>query len=311
MNVYVVNDTSSYHAGSRAVIASLSQKISSEGHTVIHMTPRPLGPELRWIEQCDALVVNGEGAMQEEAKGWDNGRVTKIMKGLELAKRMGKRAYLVNSVWYRNERVWGDVLRSLDGLWVRETASQREMEREQGVRPNVFLDLSYSCPIDPTVKGRDLTGQDVVGTFYARNMAAGESFGRYDRRFWRSKYLGLGGTAEGEARRSGLLTARRAAPPADWSYVVNSLRGANVYATGQHHGVYAACRARVPFAVFNVYNHKLQGLFEWAGVDIPVAADLGGLVESIRWAKANRGVFDRLFDWMEEQPVWPGLCAPA
>jgi hypothetical protein len=297
MKVYIVNDTSSFHAGSWAVITSLKQKLATERHTIIHTTPRPLGPERHWIEECDALVVNGEGAMQEESKAWDDGRVTKIMKGLELAKQMGKRAYLVNSVWYRMNRVWGDVLRSLDGLWVREIASQREMEREQGVRPDVFLDLSYSCKLDTSVKGRPLAGRDVVGTFYSRNMARGERFGRYNWQFWGSRHLGLRGTAEHSRR------------PADWSYVVHSLLGANVYATGQHHGVYAACRARVPFAVFKLYNHKIQGLLEWAGVDIPVAANLKELVEGIRWAKANRDVFDRLFDWMDRQPVWPGLRA--
>ncbi len=311
MKVYLVNDTSSYHAGSRAVIASLKQKITSEGHGIIHATLRPLGPEPRWIEECDAIVVNGEGAMQEEAKAWDDGRVTKIMNGLELAKRLGKRAYLVNSVWYRNNPVWGDVLRSLDGLWVREIASQREMEREQGVRPDVFLDLSYSCEFDPGTRCRKLAGKDVIGTFYLRNMAPDQRFGRYNLRFWGYKYLSLGGTAEYEGRR---LRRRRAVerrrPPMDWSYIVNSLRGANVYATGQHHGVYAACLARIPFAVFKVHNHKIEGLFEWAGVDIPIATNLKELLEAIEWARGNRDVFDRLFDWMEQRPVWPGLGAP-
>ena len=296
MKVYIVNDTSSFHAGSAAVIASLQQKLAVEGHEVIHASPRPLGPERRWIEACDAVVVNGEGAMQEEAKGWDDGRVTKIMQGLELAKELGKRAYLVNSVWYHNTPGWGDVLRSLDGLWVREVASQREMEQEQGVRPDAFLDLSYSCAVDPGVRARNLAGLDVVGTFYERNMADGERFGRFNRHFWRSAHLGLGGSADG-------------GPVLSWSHVVTSLQGANVYATGQHHGVYAACRARVPFAAFRLYNHKITGLLEWAGVEIPIAANLAELVDSIKFAKENRAVFETLFDWMESRPVWPGLRA--
>ena len=127
MNVYIVNDTSSYHAGSWSVIESLKQKLTGEGHRIIHSTPRPLGPEREWIERCEAMVVNGEGAMQEEAKGWADGRVTKIMKGLELAKRLGKKAYLVNSLWYGVNPGWGEVLKSLDGLWVREVISQRIM----------------------------------------------------------------------------------------------------------------------------------------------------------------------------------------
>lgn len=294
MRVYIVNDTSSFHAGSAAVIASLHQKLAAEGHQVIHTTPRPRGPERRWIRACDAVVVNGEGAMQEEAKGWDHHRVTRIMEGLALAKDLGKRAYLVNSVWYRNSPGWGDLLRSLDGVWVREVASQREMEREQGFRPQVFPDLSHSCRIDGDVAARNLAGLDVVGTFYERNMADGEGFGRFNRHFWRAAHLGLGGDAE---RRGNV----------SWSHVVKSLRGANVYATGQHHGVFAACRARVPFAPFRLYNHKITGLFEWAGVDIPIATTLPELLEAIEFAKDNRPLFEGFFDWLEAQPVWPGL----
>jgi hypothetical protein len=295
VKVYIVNDTSCYHAGSSAVIAALRHKLAVQGHTVIHTTPRRVEPERTWIEKCDALVVNGEGATQEEAKGWGNGRATKIMESLRLAKDLGKKAYLVNSVWYRMDPRWGDVLRSLDGLWVREPISQREMENEQGVRPDVFLDLSYSCPIRPVAGSIRFAGRDVIGTIYRRNMSKEGHFCRFNRCFWRMKHLGLGGTSENKAR------------PADWSYVVNSLAHANVYATGQHHGVYAACRARVPFAFFKVYNHKIKGLFEWAGVDIPIATDVRGLMDGIGWAKAHPNVFERLFDWMDRQPAWPGL----
>jgi len=295
MRVYLVNDTSDFHAGSWAVIASLKQKLFAEGHVVIHATPRPLGPEREWIERCDAVVVNGEGAMQEQEKPWSAGRVTAIMEGLRLAKRLGKKAYLVNSVWYRMNPGWGNVLESLDGLCVREPISQREMERHQGVRPDVFLDLSYSCQLDSTVGTTRFAGKDVIGTLYKRNMPNDGAFSHRNWRFWRMKRLGLGGAAEGRKE------------PANWSYVINSLRHANLYVTGQHHGVYAACRARVPFAFFRVYNHKIRGLFEWAGVDIPIATDRNTLLEAMQWAATHRDVFERLFDWMEQQPAWPGL----
>jgi hypothetical protein len=295
MKVYIVNDTSSYHAGSLAVIASLRHKLSLQGHTVIHATPRLVEPQRQWIDECDALVVNGEGALQEEAKGWGKGRATKIMESLRLAKELGKEAYLVNSVWHRMNPGWADVLRSLDGLWVREPISQSAMEREQGVRPGVFLDLSYSCPIDPDAGNGRFAGRDVIGTVYKRNMPKDGRFSRFNRRFWHMKHLGLGGTSENGTRSR------------DWSYIVNSLARANLYITGQHHGVYAACRARVPFAFFKVYNHKIKGLFEWAGLDIPIATNLPELLDAIRWARTHPDVFERLFDWMEAQPAWPGL----
>ena len=101
MNVYIANDTSGFHAGSWAVIASLKHKLVSAGHRIIATTPRPLAPDPRAIEACDAMVLNGEGALQEEALGWDDDRAANLLKGLALAKKSGKKAYLVNAVWHR------------------------------------------------------------------------------------------------------------------------------------------------------------------------------------------------------------------
>lgn len=295
LKVYIANDTARFHAGSAAVIASLRHKIESAGHQIIATTPRPLGPDPKAIEACDVMVLNGEGALQQEALRWDDDRVTKLLKGLELAKKLGKKAYLVNAVWYRNRPVWTDLLKSLDGLWVREIISQREMEKEQGVRPGVYLDLSYSCPLDMSKGCSDYVGQDVVGYFYERNMPLFGGFSNDHPMFRNAKFLRLGGQAENTTE------------VADWSYVVNSLRGANVYLTGQHHGVYAACRARTPFVLIKLYNHKITGLFKWAGVDFPVVRFRWHLKYAIRWAKKHREVYEKLFDWMERQPVWPGI----
>ena len=295
MKVCLVNDCSRDHAGSWAVIESFKQIIQADNHEIIHITQKPCGPELPWIEQCDALVVNGEGTLQQEAKGWEDNRATKLLEGLKQAKALGKKAYLVNAVWYNMKPVWGDLLRSLDGLSVREPISQSWMEREQGVKPAVYLDLSYACPID-RIKGDDaVAGKSVLGTIYQRNMAQGDIFTHRNWMFWGMKRFTLGGEADGM---SGIV---------DWSYYVNSLRKARLYITGQHHGVFAACKARVPFAFFKVYNHKIKGVFEWAGVDIPIATNRKELKDAIQFAMSNRKTYEKFFDWMEQQPVWPGI----
>jgi hypothetical protein len=295
MKVYLVNDCSSYHAGSWAVFESLKQKVLADDHEIIHITKRPLGPELPWIEECDAMVINGEGTLQQEALGWENNRATKMLEGLKKAKALGKKAYLINAVWYNMKPIWGELLRSLDGLTVREPISQRYMEQEQGVKPDVYLDLSYSCRLDMT-KGDDaFAGKVVLGTIYQRNMSRWDIFTHDDGMFRGMKRFKMGGEGDGVK------------DIADWSYFVNSLRKAELYVTGQHHGVFAACKAQVPFAFFKVYNHKIKGVFEWAGVDIPIAANRKELREAIQFAKSNRHTFEKLFDWMAKQPVWPGI----
>jgi hypothetical protein len=295
VNVYIANDTSGFHAGSWAVIASLKHKLVSAGHRIIATTPRPLAPDPKAIEACDAMVLNGEGALQEEALGWDDDRAANLLKGLALAKKSGKKAYLVNAVWHRMRPGWTGLLRSLDGLWVREVVSQQEMEKEQGVKPDVFLDLSYSCPMDTSSGSPDLDGKDVVGFFYRNNMPRFGAFDHSHRLFRKMKPLSLGGEAEGSKT------------VGDWSQVVHGLKGANLYVTGQHHGVYAACRARIPFVIFKLYNHKISGLFEWAGVDIPIARNRWELAYAIRWARRHREVYETFYAWMEPQPTWPGI----
>jgi hypothetical protein len=71
--------------------------------------------------------------------------------------------------------------------------------------------------------------------------------------------------------------------------------------------VYAACRARTPFVIFKLYNHKISGLFQWAGVDIPIARNRWELAYAIRWARRHREVYETFFAWMERQPSWPGI----
>lgn len=42
--------------------------------------------------------------------------------------------------------------------------------------------------------------------------------------------------------------------------------------TGRQHAVYAACKARIPFAASEGNTHKIRGLIKTAGVEIPIAS---------------------------------------
>ena len=315
MKIYFVNDTSAYHAGCRAAVTALKRTITSGGHEIVHTTVRPLPPDMEAIRECDAMVLSGEGSLHEEAKRFHDGRAGKLLRGLAEAKRLGKKAYLVNCLWYHMESHWHDVLASLDGLAVREISSQEEMERTQGVKPEMYIDASYFCQIDSSKGSEKFAGRDVVGTFYYRNMKKDEAFTHKHSMFKGMIHLGLGGEAAeqelsyrrrriNEKLRFGVKCPTRRV---DWSYVVNSLKHANLYVTGQHHGVYAACRARTPFVIFKVNTHKISGLFKWAGVDIPIAETRQESAEAIEWARTHGEVYERFFDWMEQQPAWPGI----
>ena len=299
LDIYLVNETSSWHAGSAAVMKNIKRKLINAGHRIAFETARPAPMDYTLIEQCDAVVLNGEGALQEEEKFWHDGRARKLLEGLAHAKNLGKPAYLINCVWYHMEPHWGDLLGSLDGLCVREIQSQWEMHRYQGVTPKMYPDLSYSCPLESTEVLDAYRNRYVVGSFYHRYMRAGDQFDHTHEMFSDAVRLSLGGEAENQ---DGL----GAKPVADWSTVVNNLRVAKLYITGQQHGVYAACKARIPFAVFRVHNHKIEGLFEWCGVDIPIAATRRELSQAITWAEDNCHVFEQLFARLESFSEWSG-----
>lgn len=291
MRVYLVNDTTSFHAGSAAATHVLRSKIEAAGHTIVKTAYRPEGPDLDF-EDFDCMVVNGEGFMRNETK-WDVKRIASVYSGLVNAQEMGKQTHLVNSVWWRMGPRWRPVLQNMTSISVREPLSMQEMERDSGRKPDVHLDLSYYAPVPPMQSfAKYLIDAGIVGDFYPGNTPDKVAF--HDKIFEGMFYLGLGGGAG-------------AAMPyytQSWEYVVDRLREAKLYATGQHHGVYAACRARCPFAVMRVNTHKLEGLFKWARAIIPIAETRQQMIEAMEYAKIFTGAFEQLFDFMEQQQPW-------
>jgi hypothetical protein len=288
MRVYLANDTSSFHAGSRAVIQCIEHQLEDVGHQIVHRAYRPNPPEPELLDDVDVLLVNGEGFMRYERRGWEATRIRRTREAMIDAKNRGKLVFLVNSVWQEMSAEWTPVLKSCDGVWVREVSSSNEMWCQHGVRPTMSLDLSYWAPWgDAAELIEDCREQPAVGWFYRSLRYPGPLF-----EGWPS--VQLGGTAQPKE----FHTA------ASWGDIVERLESAELYVTGQHHGVYAACIARCPFIPVKVNTHKLTGLFEQVGVRIPIVEREEDFNEALAWARSHDHVYRRLFDWMEEQPEW-------
>jgi hypothetical protein len=290
MKVYLVNDCSYWpgldihHAGCAAVIASLQRRIEAAGHTIVHVCPRPEGPTREKIADCDWLIVNGEGTFRDEALDHEPGRIKRLRDGMTLAKGMGKRVFLVNTVWCNMNKTaeWEDLLNWLDGISVREPRSQTEIARA-GSRHDIQIhpDEAYFLPVNlPPVL---VNPMPVIGDIYDWNMS----------------------TIEQNHIRSRLGNPQRIQlTDRTWEQAVKMLYGASVYITGQHHGVYAACKARCPFVCGRVNTHKLSSLFEWAGVDIPFFTTANECLEQVRVVEERAGEFEKLFTFLEEQTPW-------
>ncbi len=217
----------------------------------------------------DALLVNGEGTMHHGGKGFH-----KKMHALADAVAAGKPAYLVNTVWQDNPHTYDDILRQLSGITVREVRS-REALRQHGVDAKVVPDISLAEPVGFAWFPIDFKNRPAKTDFYfpdTREFADCDHFP--------------------EAR---LLPFKSMS----WSRAVKSLRTASYLITGRQHGVYAACKARTPFAASEGNTHKIRGLIETAGVDIPIAAHPAELAAVVPVVLERAAEFQKLFDWLE------------
>lgn len=280
MKVYILNDTSSFHAGSKAAVTYLKQEIRAKGHEIVGTQDYYLGEQINCIlmSDCDCVVINGEGTFRNYAAGEDKDRIGALMKAAYEAKERGKKVCLVNALWCNMGHAFDDTLRMMDDITVREPMSKEEMEA-CGVSPRMSIDLSYFAPVSDWIRIEDWAARPFACGwvhngklgFSAKNLV-GEK-------------VSLGGIPE-------------KAEISEWAYVVNKLRDYSTYITGQHHGVYAACKAGVPFVPIKVNTHKLEGLFKWAGVNIPIVDKIGDAY-SCHWEECYK-----LFEWMKKQPRW-------
>jgi hypothetical protein len=300
MKVYYANDTQ-FHAGSIAVSVSIINRLHKQGHMIVGSCQRPNGPDPLGLESCDVLVVNGEGTFRDELGPLgEPERVKRLMDGMEQAKGMGKRVHFINATWYNMLPHWGRILSTLDEVAVREPLSALEMTETMGIYPAVYLDASYYAP----TAGKDweygvpnFKGQVVLGHIYPHNFPDKLT----------EKHSVFQKYAANYAPMIPFDAQWKQAKPLIWPEVVHSLRGAALYITGQHHGVYAACKARTPFVACKCNTWKVEGLFGWAGVDIPIVRNAEDVPHCVEWALSNPAEFKKLFDFMERQTEWPGV----
>jgi len=300
VNVYYANDTQ-FHAGSIAVSVSIINRLSRQGHMIVGSCQRPNGPDPLGLESCDVLVVNGEGTFRDEVGPLgEPERVKRLMAGMEKAKALGKRVHFINATWFNMTPHWGRILSMLDEVAVREPLSALEMTETMGIHPAVYLDASYYAPLGEdhwTYGMPDNSGKVVLGHIYPHNFPDKLTEEHSVFRQYAENYIPM----------IPFDAQNKKVKPLAWPEVVQSLRGAKLYITGQHHGVYAACKARTPFVACKCNTWKVEGLFGWAGVDIPIVRNAEDVPHCVEWALSNPPEFKKLFDFMETRPEWPGV----
>lgn len=264
MKICLINDTSKYHSGCKAVINFYNIYCKRKKYKIIKSIYSKELIDIKTLKECNLVIVNGEGTMHH-----DTVSKTSIDNNIDLALEYNIPIKLVNTVWQDIE--YNDRYKNLDQVIVREIDSYNAFIDCCGFKPDICLDLSYFGPIK-NCDFKDFNNKIVVGDFFHANLVNLNRFSKYDR-------LNI---FENE-----------------WDFIVNSLKTAKLYITGRHHGVYAACKARIPFVVHKSNTHKVSGLFKWAGVDIPIAENTDDIFDNINWAKKNLDVYEKLFKFMD------------
>jgi polysaccharide pyruvyl transferase WcaK-like protein len=272
-----MNDTSrSRHAGCKAVMRSIRAELADVGDVIATHVVGSTELDSDALARCDAVVVNGEGTIHH-----DSARANFLVMALAAAQAAGKRTALVNALYQQEHLLVPSVLERLDYFSVREVRSAAVARRHGGcpwVLPDSAADrqrLQQAAPL------RTLSGL-VKGGTHPKAPSAN----------WLDAL---------DAPRVDLSTG-------SLDEIVATLKQADMYVTAQHHGVYAAALARIPFVAIISNSHKVEGLVEWSGLPIPVVTRADDLEKAMTYARRNRSVFEDFADFIGQRDV---VRAPA
>lgn len=273
MNLFLANDTSDVpHAGCKAVMRSLLAAISGAGLTVTgrHITGTRDVDEAAFAA-ADVVLINGEGSIHHSGP-----RALFLLSLIQRAKDQGKRVCLVNTLFQQHDCPQDDILAGLSLLTVREPRSAA-FARRYGGQPVVLLDSAADPAFLAHGKARRLKDGWLIGGAHAHGLIA-------------DPFAGLPGEKLGLRR-------------LPFEDIVATLRGAELYLTAQHHGVYAAALAGCPFVTTPSNSHKIEAFVDWTGLPIPVCMRKDEVEPAIAFALRNRSIFAELADFLRQQSV--------
>lgn len=93
------------------------------------------------LVDTDIIIINGEGTMHDDAP-----YSMHLLRVAKVAKELGKKCYLINSVWQNNSNKSIRYLKYFDGIFVRESHSMEEL-KAAGAKALVVPDLSFYGPV--------------------------------------------------------------------------------------------------------------------------------------------------------------------
>jgi len=173
------------------------------------------------LEDCDLLVVNGEGTFHHNGL-----RSIRYLGYMKMALEMKKSVHLINTVWHEMSSDWKPLLKKCELLEVREVLSQKEMD----CGASIVLDASMHLPVE----NLNLPREGIcIGNHFSKNKQIDislphENISIFDQ---------------------------------TWTQLVQRLQRSKLLVTGRHHEMCAALKARTPVLIIKGNSWKNEGFF--------------------------------------------------
>lgn len=259
-NIIILNDTSreETHLGCVTVMKNLHYLCAAHNLNVVKsFKPTDIHTSQEYLDalkSCCAVIVNGEGTMHHDGKSASN-----LFKAAAIAKEMGKKVFLINSVWQENTQL-SKKLNVFDRVYVRESLSQMEIEAA-GYSADVCPDLSFykiSSNEPRVTKNTDYVFIDSVNNKKSRFIARMAL--KYRKNFYymvipKRKNLG------------NFLLKLLFAVRGRKLKVLKDHHISGAIITGRFHAMCFALKYNLPFMVMPSNTHKIEGVLSDVGLN--------------------------------------------
>lgn len=165
--VVILNDTrSDNHHGCTRVMKNLTSSVMSRSGDIIytHMLGECVESKILIdnLQNADIAIINGEGTIHGDKDYAYN--LLKIV-----TKHCQGKSYLINSTYLNNGKRFIDLLRCFDGIYVRDQASQDELNT-CNIKSTIIPDLSFLS--DSVTESDENNGYYLVGCSVDRKVTA-------------------------------------------------------------------------------------------------------------------------------------------
>lgn len=280
MKIYLFNDTLNLvHSGSDAIMRSIYAKIPDSQSVIGVHKVNSYSYDEDIFEECDAVLVNGEGTIHHSAPPGNF-----LMEVLRTAQKKKKRTYLINTIFQQKPPYYGDVLQNLNYLSVRDPYSFRCAE-QCGAVPKLFIDLCADTMF--------LNSGQVLEHYHDRILVGD---GHRQAKFFSFPFFI---SVKKELKK---LPYLRFYLEGRFEDLIQTLKTAKLYITGQYHGMYCAGLAGIPFIVMPSNSFKIEALIDWSKLPIRICKRNTEVEKTISWALRNRSIFSEFREFILSQP---------